>query len=173
MGKAELRAAIRARRAAGHQPSSGLVQRVLAHVPHASVVCCYVAGPGEPPTSELIQALLTRGDSVFLPVACPGGALEWVNATAAKPWLAWGLPGTEACAAERKQLPDVDVVIVPALAVTEQGERLGQGGGYYDRFLVSQRQARTIALVWSDELVPDVFAQAHDVSVDTWVVADG
>lgn len=173
MGKADLRAAIRARRAAGHQPSADLVQRILAHVPMGSAVCCYVATSGEPPTSEVIEALLARGDAVFLPVAAPDGELEWVSADEARPWQAWGVPGSPDRTAERTQLPEVHVVIVPALAVTQHGQRLGQGGGYYDRFLPAHPRARTVALVWSDEVVDDVFAQAHDVGVDAWVVADG
>jgi hypothetical protein len=30
-----------------------------------------------------------------------------------------------------------------------------------------------VAIVWADEVVPDVFAQPHDVVVDQWLVADG
>ena len=173
MGKAELRAQIRAGRAQGHTPSPDFVQRVLAHVPDGAAVCCYVHRTGEPPTAEVIEAMLARGDAVFLPVAVPGGHLEWVDAADARPWDAWGVPGHPACDAARVELPTIDVVLLPALAVTRSGHRLGHGGGYYDRFLVSQQQARTVALVWSDEVVADVFAQPHDVAVDAWVSADG
>lgn len=136
-------------------------------------MCCYVATPGEPPTGDVIEALLARGNAVFLPVAAQDGALAWVSAARARPWQAWGVPGSPDCPVPRTQLPEADVVIVPALAVTEQGLRLGQGGGYYDRFLPQHPHARTVALVWADEVVDDVFAQAHDVGVDAWVVTDG
>ncbi len=172
MDKAGLRARVREGRKRGHQVAAGYVATVLDAVPRGAV-CCYVALPGEPPTDALIEALLARGDSVFLPVALPGGSLEWVSAHSARPWMAWGVPGQTAPPPNAVTLPAVAAVIVPAMAVTPDGLRLGQGGGYYDRFLPTVPGARTVALVWSDEVVNDVLAQPHDVRVDTWVVADG
>ncbi len=91
MDKAGLRARIRERRRAGHTPSPDFVDRVLTRVPRG-VVCCYVALPGEPPTGEVIEALLARGDEVYLPIAAD--TLRWTPAETSRPWHAWGLrPG--------------------------------------------------------------------------------
>ena len=78
MDKAGLRAQIRERRRQGHTPSAGYIDRVLAAVP-PGVVCAYVSLPGEPPTEEVIEALLARGDDVYLPIAT--GSLGWTPAT--------------------------------------------------------------------------------------------
>lgn len=167
MDKAELRAQIRARRRIGHTPSPDFVERVLTHLPRG-VVCCYVSAPGEPPTHELIEALLARGDEVYLPIAAD--TLAWTPALTSRPWRAWGLrPGKNP---EPVDLPPPEAVVVPALAVDTDGRRLGQGGGYYDRFLPGL-EARTVALIWHDELLADVPVEEHDVTVDSWVVADG
>ena len=166
MDKAGLRAQIRERRRQGHTPSAGYIDRVLAAVP-PGVVCAYVSLPGEPPTEEVIEALLARGDDVYLPIAT--GSLGWTPATTSRPWQAWGLrPGQ---APEPTELPTPDAVVVPALALDHKGRRLGQGGGYYDRFLPTVT-APTIALIWHDELLAEVPTEAHDVTVDTWVIAD-
>lgn len=167
--KADLRRTIRAARS-GRVATPDFAQRVLARIPAGSRVCCYVALPVEPPTTALIEALLERGDEVYLPVA--GAALEWVLAADSAPWRAWGLPGVGPCQAPRVQ-PDPDVIVVPALAVDPAGRRLGQGGGYYDRFVPQHPRARTIALLWSGEVLPDVAAEPHDITVDEWVLADG
>lgn len=171
MGKAGLRTRIRARRAASHTVSAGFVHRVLAAVPRGAV-CCYVGLPGEPPTTGVIEALLDRGDPVYLPVSGAGGHLDWVPAEGSRPWDAWGVPGRPGCAARPVPLPQVTAVVVPALAVTPDGRRLGQGGGYYDRFLPGQPQARTVALVWADEVLDDLPTDPHDARLDAWVVAD-
>lgn len=171
MDKAALRSHLRARRSAGHTPTADFPQRVLDAVP-AGPVCCYVSLPGEPPTHRVIQGLLERGQAVYLPAAGAHGVLHWVDAAVAHPWDAWGVPGRAPVAASPVPLPEVSCIIVPALAVDRNGHRLGQGGGYYDRFLPSQPDAHRLALVWAGEVVDQVPAEPHDLRVDAWVVAD-
>jgi 5-formyltetrahydrofolate cyclo-ligase len=120
----------------------------------------------------IIDALTARGDTVYLPIAHPGGAMTWTDASTSRPWRAWGVRGQPHGHLAEVALTAVDCVIVPALAVAPDGHRLGQGGGYYDRFLPRVPGARTVALIWSGELLDDVGAQPHDVAVDSWVVAD-
>lgn len=166
--KSELRAQIRAARS-GRVASADWVARVLARIPKGTV-CAYVALPGEPPTEEIVEALLARGDDVFLPIA--GQGLTWVRAADSRPWQAWGLRRAQ-CPVPAVDLPPIDVILVPALAVDTRGRRLGQGGGYYDRFVPQHASAHTIALLWAGEVLPDVGAQAHDITVDEWLIADG
>lgn len=73
----------------------------------------------------------------------------------------WGLlQPKESCA-----LIEPDVLIVPVLAFTAQGHRLGQGGGHYDRYLERRREAdtrpRTIGLAWDCQI-------AERLPVDEW-----
>lgn len=66
------------------------------------------------------------------------------------------------------------LVLVPALAFDREGNRLGRGGGYYDRFLASllsrysgRRNDITLAGVgFSLQIVDRVPSEAHDISVD-------
>jgi len=67
-----------------------------------------------------------------------------------------------------------DVIIVPGTAFTVRGERLGQGGGWYDRFLVGRRaDAVTIGLGFAPQIVEIVPVQSHDVVLDCVVTEDG
>jgi 5-formyltetrahydrofolate cyclo-ligase len=64
----------------------------------------------------------------------------------------------------------LDVVIVPALAVDGRGFRLGYGAGFYDRALPSYRPpARAVAVIYDFQLVPDLPIGPHDVAVDSIV----
>lgn len=61
--------------------------------------------------------------------------------------------------------------VVPALAADRNGNRIGYGGGYYDRFL-KRYTGFSVCAVYSRLLFDDLPAEAHDVSVDA-VVSDG
>lgn len=145
------------------------MSRVLARIPPGSAACAYIDLPNEPPTRAIVQELVYRGDEVFLPVA--GDGLTWVRADVSQPWQPWGLGGHN-CPVEPVTLPAIDVILVPALAVDHGGRRLGQGGGYYDRFVPQHPAARTIALLWSGEVLTDVAAEPHDIRVAEWLIAD-
>ena len=63
-------------------------------------------------------------------------------------------------------LKELDLVLVPAVAVDRQGYRLGWGIGYYDRFLVNIR-AITMTVVFADCLsLTPLPHEAHDISTD-------
>ena len=65
-----------------------------------------------------------------------------------------------------------DVVIVPGTAFTRHGDRIGQGGGWYDRFLVGCRSdATTIGVGFSPQVCASLPTEPHDVVLD-YVVTD-
>jgi 5-formyltetrahydrofolate cyclo-ligase len=67
-----------------------------------------------------------------------------------------------------------DVVIVPGLAFTAGGDRLGQGGGWYDRFLAGVRpDCTTIGVCFSEQVVDAIPTEGHDVVMDHVVTDAG
>ena len=67
-----------------------------------------------------------------------------------------------------------DVVVVPGLAFTTDGDRLGQGGGWYDRFLSQVRSDCTsIGVCFTEQIVDALPVEAHDVVVDHVVTDRG
>jgi 5-formyltetrahydrofolate cyclo-ligase len=134
----------------------------------AGTVAAYYSVGSEPDTRGLVFALWKRGSYVVLPVLRPDGELDWASYEGPDS-LAPGPrgllepvdpvrgPGTVARA---------DVVLVPALAVDIRGNRLGRGGGFYDRALARVgAQVPTIALLYDDELLPSVPVEPHDQRV--------
>ena len=57
---------------------------------------------------------------------------------------------------------NIDVIIVPAVAFDKEGNRLGRGGGYYDRFLKKQTHATFIGVGYDFQLVDEVPVRKHD-----------
>jgi 5-formyltetrahydrofolate cyclo-ligase len=65
---------------------------------------------------------------------------------------------------------DIDLMVVPALAVDAGGYRLGYGKGFYDATLPDFRPpARAVAVAFAFQLVSEIPREAHDVRCDTIV----
>ncbi len=142
-----------ARRAANADtPDASQCEALLAlpEIAAATVVAAYAALPGEPDPGPALAILQRRGVCVLLPVTLPGRDLEFRDA-----------------AGTLVELGAADVVVVPALACDRRGQRLGRGGGSYDRALPRRRDnALAIALVHVEELLDAVPVEDHDVRVD-------
>ena len=138
----------------------------------ARTVCAYWSFGTEPDTRVLIPELAARGVRVLLPVLLPDGDLDWA-VFAGGSGLAAGRLGLAEPVGPRvgpDAVRSADVVLVPALAVSAAGQRLGRGGGSYDRALARLAGAEprpwTCALVYDTELDADVPVEPHDRPVD-------
>ncbi len=122
-------------------------------------VAAYASVGTEPPTT----GLLALGHEVLLPVLAPNGDLDW----AAGP-LAPARRGLLEPTGPRLGLAAIatcDVVLVPALAVDRSGNRLGRGGGSYDRAL-RRATGLVVAVLYDGELLDTaVPVEPHDVPV--------
>jgi 5-formyltetrahydrofolate cyclo-ligase len=126
-------------------------------------VAAYVSMPSEPDTAPLLAAL--AGTRVLLPVLRPDNDLDWAQASPAA--LVPGRRGLVEPAGPRLGRDAVaacGLVVVPALAVDRQGNRLGRGGGSYDRAL-RRATGLVVALLHDGELLDAVPADPHDVPV--------
>ena len=79
-------------------------------------------------------------------------------------------PDGEARGAE--SLKEADLIVIPALAASADGTRLGQGGGWYDRALMHRSPGvPVVAAIFDDEVLEAgvIPAEPHDVPVDAIV----
>lgn len=67
--------------------------------------------------------------------------------------------------------PDLDVIVVPAVALDPTGQRIGYGAGHYDRALRFYAKAMTFGVAYDFQLIPEVPATEGDVPVQ-WIVTD-
>lgn len=169
--KQQARSSARARRReSARVPASVWVSMVdrLLRGRTALRVACYAPYGHEPDTSGVPAALRSAGHRVWLP-RVHGSNLVWVEVDDATDLTMSdrGIPEPGGPADPR---PRFDVALVPALAVDRSGIRLGQGGGFYDRFLAAaDPRPEVVAVVHDEDLVGRLPAEPHDQPVDAAV----
>lgn len=61
---------------------------------------------------------------------------------------------------------DFDLIVVPGVAFDPQGNRLGRGKGYYDRFLCQHRSVKKIGICFDFQLIDNVPVEENDIPMD-------
>ena len=64
------------------------------------------------------------------------------------------------------KISEVDVFLVPGMAFTTSGKRLGRGGGYYDKLLSKYHDTLKIGLTFNERIIEDIPTENHDISMD-------
>ncbi len=64
------------------------------------------------------------------------------------------------------KINEVDVFLVPGVAFTVSGKRLGRGGGYYDKLLSKYPDTLKIGITFNERIMQDLPTESHDISMD-------
>jgi 5-formyltetrahydrofolate cyclo-ligase len=137
-------------------------------------ICLHVPVRDEPGAAPdgavpMLDAAVALGRRVLLPVTVGEAPLDWAS-FGGREDLVPGPHGLLEPGGVRRgpgAIGDAAVVVVPALAATPGGVRLGRGGGHYDRSLpLASPSTLVVALVGDDELLEDLPTEPHDVLVD-------
>lgn len=137
--------------------SAGLTDQLFYLVEQLGVksVASYHPLPSEPDTREFNERFAKTGN-LLLP-RLVDDQIEFAYGTLQK-----GSLGIMEPTAERFPIDAIELILVPALAIDEKGNRLGKGKGYYDRVLKTS-VATACAVIFEGELVPKIDAEEHDV----------
>ena len=146
-----------------HRPPSAVVELI----PDDAVIGFYRADPGEAPASSYAKFFLERGHTIALP---------WlVNLQTPMIFRAHTDPYGETDLAkgyfglmqgsEDAEVVVPDVLFMPLVAFTAHGDRLGQGGGFYDKWLGAHPQVIRIGLAWDMQEVPELPIEPHDMGL--------
>lgn len=170
-----------ARQAQADAMQAHLLPWLDAKAPRRTLTCVLSYG-AEPPTGRLMDALHAQGYRILVPICEPGRRLSWTD------WHPGIATSRSAVAPIAEPMGDrhgsdvmagVDVVLVPAQAIDTTGARLGQGGGYYDRFIASLDEFTPrpllLSMVYEHEFLPaDSFVyNALDRRVDAVLTPSG
>ncbi|TLX68565.1 MAG: 5-formyltetrahydrofolate cyclo-ligase [Thaumarchaeota archaeon] len=135
----------------------------------AKSIGAYYSIGSEVQTQDILQEILNAGKQLALPKVVKNDLvfkkitsfsdLEQGNFSVMEP--------KEKC----ESVKNLDVIIIPAIALTRDGFRLGYGFGYFDRFLHGKK-SKIIALSYAKQIVKSFPRDDHDVKINCIVTED-
>lgn len=181
--KADLRQTVKARRdalpAAMRAAASARITdslTALASFQSARCIAAYMSIDSEFDTRQFVERVLALGKTLLLPRV--NGATRRLTLHPVTDLARDLAPGTWDIPEPREGMPaaelsSVDWILVPGLAFTRQGDRLGYGAGYYDRLIadIAHRPA-LVAGAFGVQIVDDLPTLPYDCSVDVVVTED-
>ena len=169
--KDRLRQRFRVERRDGFIPIEFTNLADAAEIKAAQVIASYFSYGNEPVTNLLNQELIAAGKTLLLP-CIKGEQMIWVRWNGKSEKLDATKKIAEPIGEPFLDLAAIDVVLVPALRMDSDGYRLGQGGGFYDRFLPKVK-AWKIGLLHDGELSSQKLPrETHDVPLDAAATPD-
>ena len=151
---------------------------------NAELLLFYVSYRSEADTIQLIKEALAEGRKVAVPkvigkdmifyritecsqlVEGYKGILEPDSERCEAVTETWRADDGRMQSVTKTALPEHTILFVPGCAFDKLGGRMGYGGGFYDRFMEKYPDVLRVALVYEEQLVPEVPQEAHDKTVD-------
>ncbi len=143
--------------------------RTLPELANCQHIAVYLHNDGEIATTPLIEALWQLGKTLYLPVLHPvvPGFLVFQRYQADTPMVLNQFKILEPALACQQIIPiaNLEMILTPLVAFDSAGQRIGMGGGYYDRTFANQASAqqRMIGLAHNLQFVDAIPAEAWDV----------
>ena len=151
----------------------------LAQLASSQHIALYLANDAELDTFPLIQALWQLGKQVYLPVLHPFSAgyllfVQYQQDTLLYP-NKFGIPEPLPACHRLRPVNQLDIIFTPLVAFDAAGNRLGMGGGFYDRTLAQlppDSHCQVIGLAHSCQQVNAVPSQAWDIPLKQIITPD-
>lgn len=129
----------------------------------ASVVALFISLADEPETGEII-AKLVKTKRVVVP-RIEGEEMEFYDIAEGVSEGAFGI--LEPLSTTPVEPSEIDVMVVPGVTFTQDGERLGRGKGFYDKYLSRKGfRAHTIGICYPCQVVEHLPIEEHDKVLD-------
>ncbi len=172
--KKEIRSAMRAKKKelgrdrieSMSKPVVGLLEN-NEHYALAHIVMLYHPLWDEVDVRPMLRRALDAGKRVVLPTV-KGDDIIPVEITPSTEWVVGDFDIMEPVA--EPYVGDIDLVVVPGVAFDKNGNRLGRGKGYYDRFLEKYPQTYRLGLCFEFQIVDSVPVEPFDLPMNSVVI---
>jgi 5-formyltetrahydrofolate cyclo-ligase len=156
------------------------IKKILLSQPQflqADTVMFYISKDGEVDTTGMIEDALRMGKRVVVPMTLvkekkiiPSELKDYKKELGKGPY---GIYQPKKSFLRKVSLKDIDLIIVPGVAFDRQGNRLGRGGGYFDRFLakLKKRNIPMFGLAFKFQILKQLPVLSHDIPVTKLIFA--
>jgi 5-formyltetrahydrofolate cyclo-ligase len=156
-----------------HTADEAIVRHLIAlpEYREARTVFCFVGVKREINTIPLLQDTLAAGKTLCVPLCIENGIME-ARQISDLSQLQTGKYGLLEPAADAPPIAvdDIDFAVIPCTTCNHAGQRLGKGGGYYDRFL-SHYRGGTVMLCREKLIREEIPVEPHDYPIP-WVMTE-
>lgn len=137
----------------------------------AENLCTYMSFDGEVGTDGIIRRAFELGKRVWIP-KISGKNMEFYELTKREHLVrnSYGIlePSGEGAAFKGQNLKK-SLMIMPGVAFDRHRNRIGYGGGYYDRYLEERKELRTIAVAFELQVVEELPTESTDIRPDVLI----
>lgn len=128
----------------------------------SKIIFCYAGINNEVCLTELIEHALKNNKKIAMPKV-EGKDIDFYYISSIDKLI----PGYYNIPEPDTKYPalESDIIIVPGVAFSKKGERLGYGGGFYDRFL-AENNIYSIGVGYDFQIFDSLPVEAHDIKID-------
>ena len=149
--------------------SKRITEKVCPILGSPTTVMVYLSAFNEPDTKDIINYLESNGIKIVIPISNTNThtiSLSYISGLDDLEKGAYGI--LEPVSPVEVNPKEVDVVLVPGIAFSKRGDRLGFGKGYYDKFLADFTGAK-IGICYDFQMVADIPSSPHDIKMNAIV----
>lgn len=134
---------------------------------NAKKIFVYKAVACEVRLDYLIEKALTLGKEVYYPLCKSKGEMLALKPGQDTTWTSgsFGISEPSEAGSIEAKPSELDLIICPLAAFDESGNRIGMGGGYYDRFLAKAGSVKVVGVAFNCQRLERILAQPHDIAL--------
>ena len=152
-----------------------VVMRLLSHprIKTANTVMLYYSLPDEVDTHTLVDSLLMSDKHIILPRVTGEGTMELRRYTGPSDLAQGAYNIMEPTGEVFDNYTDIDLAVIPGVAFDKDGNRMGRGKGYYDRYLPRCQNAVKIGVAFDCQRVEHAASGTLDAVLDAFATEKG